>query len=151
MLSRPRIQSEFCFLQRPVKKLDDGARTMELTKQTSSAGSSQDDALTGVLQKLTPRSHVLNALQLIIDTHSLVSVSDHAGHIIYANDRFCEVSKYSREELIGATHRIVKSGHHPASFYDELWEAKCRGSARVTKLTMPELLSVTSQGRIHRL
>ena len=100
---------------------------MGSSDQNSPVVSPPDGALTDVLQQLTPRAHMLNALQLIIDAHSLVSVSDPAGCIIYANDRFCEVSKYSREELIGQTHRIIKSGFHPPSFYEEMWSTISSG------------------------
>ena len=79
------------------------------------------NGLTGALRELAPGTHMLNALHLIIDAHSLVSVADRAGRIIYANDRFCEVSKYARGELIGQTHRIVKSDYHPPSFFEEMW------------------------------
>ena len=79
------------------------------------------NGLTGALRELAPGTHMLNALHLIIDAHSLVSVTDRAGRIIYANDRFCEVSKYARGELIGQTHRIVKSDYQPPSFFEEMW------------------------------
>ncbi len=79
-------------------------------------------------KRLTPRSHVLNSLRLIIDAHTIVSVADSTGCIIYTNDRFCEVSKYSRDELIGQNHRIVKSGEQSESFYEELWSTITSGS-----------------------
>jgi len=56
-----------------------------------------------------------------LEAHCLVSIADTGGRITYANDRFCAISGYSREELIGNTHRILKSGIHPPSFYDEMW------------------------------
>ncbi len=62
-----------------------------------------------------------------IGQYALVSVADTAGRIITANDRFCAVSGYSLEELIGQTHRIVKSGVQPAVFFDELWATISRG------------------------
>lgn len=51
----------------------------------------------------------------------IISQTDIDGTIVYANDTFVEVSKYSREELIGQNHRILKSGFHPQSFYDDMW------------------------------
>ncbi|MHA7816877.1 MAG: PAS domain-containing protein [Pseudohaliea sp.] len=57
----------------------------------------------------------------IIDAHCLVSMTDRAGAITFANDQFCEVSGYRREELIGQTHRLVKSGEHEPAFYEDLW------------------------------
>lgn len=83
--------------------------------------------LSEAIRALTKGSHLLKSLQLIVDSHLLVSVTDRAGRIIYVNDRFCEVSKYQREELVGANHRILKSGEHPDSFYEELWSAISSG------------------------
>lgn len=48
-----------------------------------------------------------------LDQHAIVSITDTNGIIVYANDRFCEISGYSQDELIGKNHRMVKSGIHP--------------------------------------
>ncbi len=59
--------------------------------------------------------------ELLFD-HSIVSVTDETGDIIYANKKFCKVSKYSEQELIGQNHRILKSDEHPPKFFTELWD-----------------------------
>src|SRR5690606_28337299 len=64
---------------------------------------------------------------LALDQHAIVSATDAAGRIIHANDRFCEISGYSREELIGNKHNIVKSGLHPPAMYKELWRTISSG------------------------
>jgi PAS domain-containing protein len=51
-----------------------------------------------------------------LDQHAIVSITDTAGTILYANDRFCEISGYRRDQLIGVNHRIVNSGIHPNFF-----------------------------------
>ncbi|TXH00649.1 MAG: PAS domain S-box protein [Rhodocyclaceae bacterium] len=56
-----------------------------------------------------------------LDQHAIVSITGTDGIIVYANDRFCEISGYSREELIGQNHRIVNSGIHPADFFRNMW------------------------------
>lgn len=56
-----------------------------------------------------------------LEKELISSATDENGNIIYANNRFVEISKYSRDELIGKNHRILKSGFHPPEFYQELW------------------------------
>ena len=56
-----------------------------------------------------------------MDQHAIVSIADAQGNIIYANDRFCEINHYTRDELYGQNHRILKSNVHPPSFYQDLW------------------------------
>lgn len=51
----------------------------------------------------------------------VISKTDTDGIITYANDLFCQISKYSRDELVGQNHRIIKSGVQDANFFDELW------------------------------
>jgi len=63
----------------------------------------------------------LQGFKLALDQHAIVSMSDLRGDITYANDKLCQISKYSREELIGQGHRILKSDAHDAGFYGDLW------------------------------
>lgn len=65
--------------------------------------------------------------QRALDAHAIVSITDQAGLIIYANEQFCAISGYKHEELMGQSHRILKSGVHPDSFYDEMWATIARG------------------------
>jgi PAS domain S-box-containing protein len=62
-----------------------------------------------------------------INQHAIVSATDEHGTIVEVNDKFCSISGYSREELIGQNHRIVKSGVHPDSLYREMWETIISG------------------------
>lgn len=56
-----------------------------------------------------------------LDKHAIVSIADVEGRIIYANDRFCQVSGYSRDELIGQNHRLLKSDRQSPAFFEQLW------------------------------
>ncbi|MFT7028645.1 MAG: PAS domain S-box-containing protein [Marinoscillum sp.] len=57
-----------------------------------------------------------------INQHSIVVITDKEGRITYVNDNFCELSKYTREEIIGQDHRIVNSGHHTKEFFHRMYE-----------------------------
>ncbi len=69
----------------------------------------------------------LERLRNTLNAHAIVSVADHRGIITYVNDKFCEVSGYTREELLEHNHRIVKSGVHDAAFYEEMWATIASG------------------------
>ena len=60
-------------------------------------------------------------IQFALDQHAIVSITNAQGVITYVNDRFCEISGYERDALLGQTHRMVKSGEHTAEFYRIMW------------------------------
>ncbi|HJV49315.1 MAG TPA: PAS domain S-box protein [Geothrix sp.] len=69
----------------------------------------------------------LEDLRFAVDESTIFAITDARGVITEVNARFCEVSGYARDELIGKTHAILKSGEHPKAFFEEMWDVISSG------------------------
>ncbi len=78
-------------------------------------------------EKYEKTLETLRNIENALDQSSVVVITDQQGTITYVNEKFCDLSRYAEEELIGQTHRVVNSGFHPKQFFKDMWQTIGQG------------------------
>ena len=84
-------------------------------------------SITREQEKVAEQARQNNELRTALDAHALVSITDKHGKIVYANEKFSQVSGYASDELLGQDHRIINSGVHDKSFFRNVWQSIAQG------------------------
>ncbi len=132
------LRSSANALLRSQGRAEIGSETTDLARLSTLMGELLADRRKALLE--------LEQQKAALDEHAIVTVTDTAGVILYANDKFCEVSGYPREELVGANHRLVRSDQHPPEFYKAMWDA-----IRAGKVWHGEICNRAKDGHLYWL
>lgn len=95
------------------------AQNEELLAQQETLEDQQNQLETSLLE--------LNNLNNAVNKSAIVVITNKKGKIIYVNEKFCEISKYRKEEIIGQDHRVINSGYHSKEFFSDLWKTITQG------------------------
>ena len=85
------------------------------------------EQILGVLPQARLDSSLYGFEHRALNHHAIVSVTDHKGIITYANEKFCAISGYNEDELLGQSHRLLKSNHHKPEFFTDMWHTISTG------------------------
>ncbi len=88
----------------------------------------------------------LSYQKFAMDQHAIVSITDSKGIITYANQKFCDISQYKLDELLGKSHNLLKSAYHPPSFYKHMWNTISQG-----KVWHGRICNITKNGNTYWL
>jgi len=95
-------------------EIDQMAKTVTGFKMALIKCKQTEEDLNKTVQELNFQKHAL-------DEHAIVSITDVYGNITYANDKFCLISGYEQDELLGQNHRLLKSDEHSSDLFSKLW------------------------------
>jgi two-component system, sensor histidine kinase and response regulator len=126
------LRADLAVRNRAVQSLRDAVKDLLGAEHDPAVEASEDlESLSRIVANLVREREEqrtkLDNLKFALDEHAIVSITDLAGNITYANARFCQVSGYQHDELIGRNHRILKSGRHDANFFRSMWQTIISG------------------------
>jgi len=132
----------------PIKLLNDGVKKIAAGDLSFTVGTNQQDEIGELSRSFdlmlmaikrsrfeieTVNSSLKQANQEIsyakdaMDRHAIIVETDSRGIITYVNQKFCGISQYSADELVGQTHQIINSGYHSRQFFEDMWRTIASG------------------------
>ncbi|MFA6944867.1 MAG: ATP-binding protein [Pedobacter sp.] len=101
----------------------------------------QEIALVALNEELEQKVKQIADYKYALDESSIIAITNQYGIIMDVNNNFCNISKYTREELIGQDHRIMNCGYHGKEFMQDLWTTISSG-----KIWRGEVKNMTKDG-----
>jgi diguanylate cyclase (GGDEF)-like protein/PAS domain S-box-containing protein len=120
--------SQYYIIYRPLKKLESATHKIRDNDFNTELPHFTQDEIGDLAKSFSMMQEEIAFQKNALDHHAIVSAADKNGMITDVNDKFLSISGYRREELIGKTHRVVRSNTHPLEFYKDMWGTISRGA-----------------------
>lgn len=101
--------------------IDSINKTLQVALKYKNPYSEEKPNFTNLKSELFENVRTLDSIFAMLDNFAITTITDKHGIITYANNAFCNISKYSKEELIGNSHSMIRSEHHPPEFFKQMW------------------------------
>jgi len=111
-----------------VSKFSDNDFSSEIQLNTSDELKDISVSINDMVSKINRSRDRLMFQQEAINRHAIISITDVKGNITYVNSKFEQISQYSKDELIGQNHRMIRSDHHSLEFFRDMWQTISRGN-----------------------
>ena len=121
------IAKKFQMLRNATQKIAKGDYSIQITTKGTDELEDLAKSINFMAKSLKKANRDLYNFKMGMDEADIIAKTDIDGNITYANKKFCEISKYTIDELIGNNHRILKSGYHSPQFYEKLWRTISEG------------------------
>ena len=108
--------------------------------------SNSTSATTAVSAALQLARQTADGMQDALRDLTAVAITDERGLIVEVNDRFCQLTGFTREQLVNRTHRLLNSGRHPPEFFRDLWETICAG-----RIWRGRVVNKSKEGRLYEV
>lgn len=127
---------------REMQKLSEGEQTLEFENRYrhadghylyfswSAYSEPDDDFIYATAREITEQvltQRKLKQLERLLKGETILVITDARGIITEVNQKFCDISGYSTDELIGKTHKLINSGYHSREFFEDLWQTISNG------------------------
>lgn len=97
------------------------AQEEELRQNMEEMTATQEE-LARRMEEMNDLREELEARMRVLNTAALLTESDPDGNVTYANDKFCQVSLYRREEILGKPHKVLRHPDNPPALFEEMWK-----------------------------
>ena len=136
--------SQYQIVYVPLRRLVKATEQIAQGRLDDSLPVSSNDEIGELTQSFNAMMVELRFQKNALDQHAIVSTTDADGVIIYANQKFLNISEYTKQEILGKKHSVIKSDRHPREFFTQMWD-----TIKAGKVWQGEICNRSSTGKLY--